>query len=76
MKWWVWKEYSDLTLLIDSNPKISAKRTSTEEIFENAEFLRKVRKNYLKFDSLTKIDGNRPIDDVFNDVKKAVSELL
>ncbi len=66
----------DLALLIDAEPEISAKRTTTEEIFENAEFLRKVRANYLKFDGLTKIDGNRSIEDIFNDVKMAVSKLL
>ena len=66
----------DLALFIDADPEISAKRTTTDEIFENAEFLQKVRKNYLEFNDMRKIDGNRSIDDVFNDVKKAVSELL
>jgi len=66
----------DLTLLIDAEPEISANRTSTEEIFENAEFLQKVRTNYLGFNDMRKIDGNRSIEDIFNDVKKAVSELL
>lgn len=39
-------------------------------------FLRKVRENYLKFDDLTLIDGSKPIDFVFEDIKKSVRKLF
>jgi len=39
-------------------------------------FLEKVRKNYLTFDDVTKIDGTKPIDLVFDDIKRTVKKLL
>jgi len=66
----------DLTILIDSDPTIATKRTITGEIFEKEEFLEKVRQNYLEFDDIARIDGNRPIEDVFNDVKKTISRVM
>jgi len=65
----------EITILIDSDPTIATKRTTTGEIFENEEFLGNVRQNYLELDDITRIDGDRPSEYVFTDVKKAVSEL-
>jgi thymidylate kinase len=39
-------------------------------------FLGRVRANYLMFDGLTVIDGTRPANEVFEDVKKKVSVRL
>jgi len=39
-------------------------------------FLEKVRENYLTFDDVTRIDGTKPIDLVFDDIKKTVKKLL
>ncbi len=66
----------DLVIFLDVKPDIAASRTSTGEIFENEKFLRGVRENYLRLDNLTRIDGNRPIEEVFSDMKKVVSVLL
>ena len=38
-------------------------------------FLEKVRENYLKFDDITRIDGTKSIDLVFDDIKKALKKL-
>ena len=38
----------DLVILLDLQPSVSVKRTSTNEKFENLNFLSKVRKNYLR----------------------------
>lgn len=67
----------DLTILIDVNPNDSAKRTSTAEIFENSSFLKKVRRNYLKFrNELCVVDGNRGKEEVFEDIKNIISRRI
>lgn len=38
----------DMVILLDLRPDIAVKRTTSEEKFENQEFLEKVRKNYMK----------------------------
>lgn len=63
----------DITLYLDVKPKTGAGRTKTGEIFENPAFLEKVRDNYRKFDSeMVKVDAERPIKEVFNDIKRII----
>jgi dTMP kinase len=64
----------DLGILIDVDPAVAASRTSTGEIFENKEFLSKVRENYLMFDDLVRVDGGGSLDSVFSKVKGVVLE--
>lgn len=67
----------DIAIVIDVDPKISAKRTKTQEIFENEEFLAKVRENYIKFDTeVIKIDGEQSKEAVFSEIKEIVLEKL
>ncbi len=66
----------DLTIFLDVKPKISAERTETNEIFENEEFLNRVYQNYLEFDDIKLINGNRSKEDVFEDIKRIVSKML
>jgi thymidylate kinase len=39
-------------------------------------FLEKVRENYLLFNDVNKINGTKPVDLVFEDIKRAVKERL
>ena len=39
----------DMTIFLDIGPETGVKRTKTEEIFENTEFLEKVRDNFVFF---------------------------
>ena len=70
----------DLTILLDLNEKESIKRCDGEEIFENIEFLKKTRENYLKLteseENIEIIDANQDIDKVFENIKQALSEKL
>ena len=53
------------------------KPTTLEANKENYErFLSRVRENYLSFDGVMKIDGSKPVELVFDDIKKAVIKLL
>lgn len=67
----------DIAIVIDVDPKISSKRIKTQEIFENEEFLVKVRENYMKFDKeVIKIDGEQSKEEVFSEIKDIVLEKL
>lgn len=66
----------DITLLLKIKPEVGVKRTHTQEIFEEVNFLKEVAKNYEKFDDVVKINANRSIGEIFDDIKEAVSELL
>lgn len=65
----------DLALFIDVPPETAVKRTETGEIFETHEFSKKIYKNYLLFD-LIRIDGNRDVEMVFENIKAVVKERL
>lgn len=65
-----------LTFFLDVKPEIAVKRTKMNEIFENRVFLEKVYKNYLRFDDITRVDGNQRPEIVFDEIKKIVSELI
>jgi len=74
--------WPDLTFLLKVSPKICIQRIEKErfhkELFEKEEKLKKVFKNYLKFAKRFKniyiIDGEKPIKEVFRDIKKLVDE--
>lgn len=66
----------DLVLLLDLSIDNSAKRFSGEDEFENKEFLKTVKSNYLDIiDDYSHeiIDANNGINKVASDVKKAVA---
>ncbi len=39
-------------------------------------FLERVRENYLRFDDVNRIDGSKPVERVFEDIRSAVKKLL
>ncbi len=77
----------NLTIIIDSNPEKALERISKENRqniakFEKLEFLKKLRGNYLnlpeklKDEKIIIIDGDRPREEVFGDIKKIVERHL
>jgi dTMP kinase len=66
----------DLTILLDVKPKKGVSRTRTNEIFEEVEFLQRVRDNYLKFPDVVKVDTSRPVQEVQSDVQDIVAKRL
>ncbi len=69
----------DLTLLLDLDPEISVKRTSTKEKFETLEFLKKVRQNYLalaKEEKFSIIDAAKTKTEMKEEMLKIVQKLL
>ena len=74
----------DLTIIIDVDPESCIKRIegrgTPKELFEQKEKLSKVNVIYKKipdmFENVVMIDGNRPIPEVFEDIKKAVKNIL
>ena len=74
----------DMTLLFDVSSEVAQQRVGSEkDRMESAgiEFHKKVRNGYLELqkqnpDRIKLIDANNTIDEVFEDVKKAVTNLL
>lgn len=67
----------DLVFYIDADPAAAAKRTKTQEIFENHSFLEKVRDNYLKFnDQVVKVGGEKPIPEIFEEIKEVLGDKI
>lgn len=70
----------DLVILLDLDLKTSVNRSGETDEFENEEFLRRVKANYLelakKYDNFKVIDGNKGINMVSKDIKKEVAPLL
>jgi dTMP kinase len=74
----------DLTLIIDVSPESCMERIEgrgePKELFEKLEKLSKVNEIYKKipemFENVAIINGERPIPQVFEDVKKEISKLL
>ena len=52
------------------------KRGETKELFEKLEKLKKVRENYLSLENVKIINGNRTVEEIFEDVKKLVLDLI
>ena len=69
----------DLVLLLDLDVKKSVARTSTDDTFEDEEFLTGVRQKYLEIVENYEhqiIDANNGINKVSSDIKKAVAPYL
>jgi len=70
----------DLAIFIDVDPATVVKRLkTTKSVMENLETLREVREVYMKFvdkNELLKIDGNKSMDAVAEDVLKTVLKFL
>lgn len=63
----------DCTFLLDVPPKESVKRKDAVEIFEEENFLQKVRDNYLKLDrEVVYIDGRGKPEKIFSEIKDKV----
>ncbi len=73
----------DLAFILDAEPTITLERIKNrkKEKFERLNFMKKVRKNFLKLqklldDNIRVIDASKPLSKVFEDVKKEVDKLL
>jgi len=74
----------DLTFIIDTEPKECLERIKRSrfhlELFEDEEKFIEIRKNFLSikdmFSNTHIIDGNRKIEEVFEDIKKPVDKIL
>jgi len=66
----------DLTILMDIDPKKSIGRKKTREIFENTEFLTKVRDKYLKMPDVVKVNTDRDIKEVQREIQDIVGKRL
>ncbi len=71
---------ADLTILLDLDEKVAITRCDSEECFENTEFLRKTRKNYLdlikKEENFIVIDATSDIESVQEKIQKVILEML
>lgn len=69
----------DLVILIDTDPEECIKRAEVKDRHEKLELLRKVKKVYDEIkqeEGFFVINGNRPKQEVFEDVKKVVERAL
>lgn len=74
----------DLTIFLDASVENCIKRIENlgkkKEVFEVKEKMEKTRANYLgllkECDNVLIVDGNKPINSVFNDIKKEVERIL
>lgn len=73
----------DAAFILDIEPETALERIKgrEKEKFEKLEFMKKLRKNFLKLpkllnDNLNIIDASKSLDLVFKDVKKEVDKLL
>ncbi|MFH1125762.1 MAG: dTMP kinase [Candidatus Altiarchaeota archaeon] len=63
----------DYTFLLDVPPKEAIRRKVAKEIFEEENFLEKVRENYLKLNrKVIRIDGRQKPEKIFSEVKKKI----
>ncbi|MDL2246768.1 dTMP kinase [Methanobrevibacter sp. OttesenSCG-928-K11] len=70
----------DIVLLLDLDLKISVSRSDQRDEFENEEFLKEVKENYLELANTNPnfkiINGNNGPNKVSSDIKKAIAPLL
>jgi dTMP kinase len=66
----------DLVIFLDVEPEGGVARTETGEIFEEVKFLKKVRKNYLEFDDVIRIDANKSRELIFGEIKNKLADLI
>ena len=73
----------DIAIILDVEPSVALRRIEyrKKEKFEQLEFMKKIRKNFLRMprmlkDNIKIIDSNKGINRVFADVKKEVNRLI
>ncbi len=73
----------DIALILDVEPPIALKRIEyrNKEKFEQLEFMRKIRKNFLSLpklleDNIKIINASKPLNDVFAAIKKEIDNIL
>ncbi len=73
----------DITFILDSEPSIALKRIRyrQKEKFEQLEFMKRIRKNFLMLPRLLKdnikiIDSNKPLKNVLADIKSELDKLI
>ena len=73
----------DIAFILDVEPSIALKRIShrQKEKFEQLEFMKRIRENFLKLPKLLKdnikiVDSTRTLNEVFEDIKKEIDKIL
>ncbi|MBI2649800.1 dTMP kinase [Candidatus Woesearchaeota archaeon] len=73
----------DIAFILDVEPAIALERISyrQKEKFEQLEFMKKIRKNFLKLpkllnDNIKVIDSSKSLKEVFNNIRKEVDKVL
>lgn len=73
----------DIAFILDVEPSLALERIEyrQKEKFEQLEFMKKIRQNFLKLpklvnDNLKIIDASKPLKRVFEDIKNKVDEIL
>lgn len=73
----------DIAFILDVEPSIALKRIKyrKKEKFEQLDFMKKIRKNFLKLpkllrDNIRIIDSSKPLKNVFESVRKEVDAML
>ncbi len=70
----------DLTLLLDLDENKAITRCDKEEVFENIDFLKKTRENYLNLlsteENIEVVDAGASLEDVQENIRKIVKEKL
>ena len=72
-----------IAFILDIEPSLALKRIEyrKKEKFEQLDFMKKIRQNFLKLPKLLKdnikiIDSSKSLNDVFEDIKKEVNKLI
>lgn len=73
----------DIAFILDLEPSVALKRIEhrEKEKFEQLEFMKRIRANFLKLPELLKdnikiIDSSKPLRKVFSDIKKEIDEVI
>ena len=73
----------DLSFILDVEPSLALKRIEyrAKEKFEQLEFMKKIRANFLKLpklldDNIKIIDSSKSLVEIFEDIKKEVDDIL
>lgn len=73
----------DIVFILDVEPSVALSRIGNraKEKFEKLEFMKKIREFFLKLpelleDNIIIIDSNKPLNHMFNDIKKELDKIL
>lgn len=73
----------DIAFILDSEPSLALERIKhrEKEKFEQLDFMKKIRNNFLRLpelldDNIKIIDSSKPLQEVFEDVRKEVDKIL